>query len=181
MARTGIQGQSYSTAPCEGGPTFLVRALIVDTAWLAFPNAHAPLKLVTCQVLRRTACAVQVYYSPAFLRQSNNNLSVALRLLACVYRAARSLFPLSDRGSDVGVIVYIDQLNKAGPADSLCAAVGDGQLWLLIRTGDCEAVVKRYSLFNHTRFKPPTEAYQVLHISTSLLSAGQASMGDELE
>ena len=28
MARTGIEGQSYSTMACEGGPAFLVRALI---------------------------------------------------------------------------------------------------------------------------------------------------------
>ena len=161
MARTGIQGQSYSTAPCMGGSAFLVRAPIVSAAYL-HSSSHKPRR-------QPGVVHVQVYYSPAFLRLSNDNLFAALRVLACVYRAARSLFPLSDADSK-GTIVYIDRLNAAGPADSLCSAIGVGQLWLLVRTGDREAVVQRYSLLEHIVFEPPKEAYRVLHITTSLLS-----------
>ena len=131
---------------------------------ICIPSSHQPRR-------QPDVVHVQVYYSPAFLRLSNDNLFAALRVLACVYRAARSLFPLCDADSkDTNVCVFIDKLNAAGPADSLCSAIGVGQLWLLVRTGDCEAVVQRYSLLEHSVFEPPTEAYRVLHITTSLLS-----------
>ena len=93
----------------------------------------------------------------------------ALRVLASVYRAARSLFPVSDSESSSGIIVYIDQLNAAGPASDLCSACGDGQMWLLVRQSNREAVVQRYSLFDHNLFEPPAKAYHVLRISSSLL------------
>ena len=93
-------------------------------------------------------------------------------MLAAVYRAARSLFPLSDAEGSSGKIVYIDQLNAAGSADSLCSAAAAGQLWLLVQTGDREAVVQRYSTIGeHTGFKLPADAHCVLHINPSLLSA----------
>ena len=129
---------------------------------ICIPSSHEPRR-------QPGVVPVQVYYSPAFLRLSNDNLFAALRVLACVYRAARSLFPLSDADSKDTIVVYIDRLNAAGPADSLCSALGGGQLWLLVRTGDREAVAQRYSLLEHTVFVPPTEAYRVLHITTSLL------------
>ena len=113
----------------------------------------------------------QVYYSPAFLRNSSGHLLAALRVLAAVYRAARSLFPLSDTEGSGGKIVYIDQLNAAGPADTLCSAAGACQLWLMVQTGDREAVVRRYSnVPDHNVLEPPTETHRVLHISPLLLS-----------
>ena len=96
-------------------------------------------------------------------------MRAALQVLASTYRAARSLFPLSDAGSS-GVVVYIDQLNAAGPADDLCTATGVGQMWLLVRRNDAEAVVQRYSFFEHHMLKPPPEAHRVLLIDASLLS-----------
>ena len=111
-----------------------------------------------------------MYYSPAFLRQSSGHLLSALRVLASVYRAARSLFPLSDIEGSSGTIVYIDQLNAAGPADDICSATGDGQMWLLVQQSDREAVVQRYSFFDHNVFEQPAKPYRVLHINSSLLS-----------
>ena len=107
----------------------------------------------------------QVYYSPAFLRKSRGNLLAGLRVLASVYRAARSLFPLSDAKSSDVTIVHINELNAAGPADSLCSATRGDQLWLLVKTGDREAVVQHYIIFDDTGLKqPPKEAHCVLHI-----------------
>ena len=116
-----------------------------------------------------------MYYSPAFLRKSSGNLLAALRVLAAVYRAARSLFPLSDTKESSGTIVYIDQLNTAGPADSLCSAAVAGQLWLMVQTGDQEAVVQRsLSVFDHNVLnnilKSPAKAFCVLNISPLLLT-----------
>ena len=114
---------------------------------------------------------VQVYYSPAFLRKSSGHLFAALRVLALVYRAARSLFPACSTMGSSGTIVYIDQLNASGPADSLCSNINVGQLWLLVQTGDREAVVQRYILFDHKALaQPPAEPHCVLHINPSLLS-----------
>ena len=117
---------------------------------------------------------MQVYYSPAFLRKSSGHLLAALRVLVSVYRAARSLFPVSDSEGSSGIIVYIDQLNAAGPANGLCSACGDGQIWLLVQQSDREAVVQRYSLFDHNLFDPLLEphakAYRALRIDSTLLS-----------
>ena len=113
---------------------------------------------------------VQVYYSPAFLKTSSGHLLAALRVLASVYRAARSLFPVSDTKGSSGTIVYVDQLNAEGPADDLCSALGDGKMWFLVQQSDREAVVQRYSLFDHDGLEPPAKAHRVLRISSSLLS-----------
>ena len=96
-------------------------------------------------------------------------MRAALQVLASTYRAARSLFPLSDAGSS-GVVVYIDQLNAAGPADDLCTATGVGHVWLLVRRNDAEAVVQRLFFEHHMCLEPPPEAHRVLHIDASLLS-----------
>ena len=151
-------------AACEGGPAFLVRVLS--------SSARAMHSHQTCNSSLAMPCVQsQVYYSPAFLRKSSGHLLAALRVLASVYRAARSLFPLSESESSKGVIVYVDKLNAAGPADSLCSAASVGQLlWLLVKTGDCEAVVQRYSIFDHIGLKPPAEAHSVVNINPLLLS-----------
>ena len=69
-----------------------------------------------------------------------------------------------------GTVVYIDQLNAAGSAHGLCSDTSVGQLWLLVQTGDREAVVQRYSLFDHKGLEPPAEAHCVLRINPLLLS-----------
>jgi len=119
--------------------------------------------------------AFLVYYSPAFLRQSVSNALAALRVLAGVYRAARELFPLSaDHGGCV--IVHIDQLKAEGDIESLCATAGIGNLWMLVRKGEREAVAERYALFDNVSLTPPDEPHHVLRIDKSLLATAVASI-----
>jgi len=119
--------------------------------------------------------AFLVYYSPAFLRQSVSNALAGLRVLAGVYRAARELFPLSaDHGGCV--IVHIDQLKAEGDIGSLCATAGIGNLWLLVRKGEREAVAERYALFDNVSLAPPDEPHHVLRIDKSLLVTAVTSI-----
>mmetsp|Transcript_22047 Transcript_22047/g.52227 ORF Transcript_22047/g.52227 Transcript_22047/m.52227 type:complete len:706 (-) Transcript_22047:132-2249(-) len=119
--------------------------------------------------------AFLVYYSPAFLRQSVSNALAGLRVLAGVYRAARELFPLSaDHGGCV--IVHIDQLKAEGDIESLCATAGIGNLWMLVRKGEREAVAERYALFDNVSLTPPDEPHQVLRIGKSLLATAVTSI-----
>ena len=111
----------------------------------------------------------QLYYSPAFLRKSSGNLFAALRVLASVYRAARSMFPLSDAGVAKGTLVYLDQLNAAGSAESLCSATCIEGSWLLVQKGDCEAVVQHHSFIVDGHVSMPPAQHYVLNINTSLL------------
>ena len=98
--------------------------------------------------------AFLVYYSPAFLRQSVSNALAGLRVLAVVYRAARELFPLS--ADHVGcVTVYIDQLKAEADIESLCATAGIGNLWMLVREGEREAVAKKYVLLHNISLTAP--------------------------
>ena len=134
MAMTGIDGQTYTASPTNGGgPAFLV------------------------------------YYSPAFLRQSVSNALAGLRVLAVVYRAARELFPLS--ADHVGcVTVHIDQLKAEADIESLCATAGIGNLWMLVREGEREAVAKKYVLLDNISLMAPKEPHHVLRIDKSLLA-----------
>ena len=166
MARTGIQGQSFSTSDCAGGPAFLVRTAIAPPRCMSCMYVTPP----DSSLISLAEWSAQVYYSPAFLRKSSKNLLAALQVLASVYRAARTLFPLNSTDGSGGTLVYIDQLNAAGPAESLCSAIGVGQLWMLVQTGDCEAVVQRCSIYESPCFDVPATEYCMLHISTSMIS-----------
>ena len=119
--------------------------------------------------------AFLVYYSPAFLRQSASNALAGLRVLAGVYRAARELYPLSDDHCGC-VIVHIDQLKAEGNIESLCATAGIGNLWMLVRKGEREAVAERYALFDNVSLTPPNEPHHVLRIDKSLLAAAVTSI-----
>ena len=117
---------------------------------------------------------VQVYYSPAFLRQSIGDALTALRVLAEVYRAARNLFPLQQAESDgpIGTVtVHIDQLKAAGAAKDLCTTgPAEGQVWLLVRTSDHEASVQGLSLFEDAVIMAPSEPHRVLRLGKPLLA-----------
>ena len=79
-------------------------------------------------------------------------------MLAVVYRAARELFPLS--ADHVGcVTVYIDQLKAEGDIESLCATAGIRNLWMLVREGEREAVVKKYVLLDNISLTAPKEPH----------------------
>jgi hypothetical protein len=116
--------------------------------------------------------AFLVYYSPAFLRQSVSNALAGLRVLAVVYRAARELFPLS--ADHVGcVTVHIDQLkadSAEGGIEILCATAGIGNLWMLVRKGEREAVAEQYALLDNITLTAPKEPHHVLRIDKSLLA-----------
>ena len=95
------------------------------------------------------------------------NALAGLRVLAGVYRAARVLFPLGDSYSGA-VLVHIDQLKAAGDIESLCASSGIGDLWMLVRKGEQEAVVERLALFDSVSLPPADELHQVLQIGEYL-------------
>ena len=98
-------------------------------------------------------------------------------MLAEVYRAARALFPLEEDQQGSSVVVHIDQLKAAGSAVDACSAYAKGQIWLLVCTGVCEAVVQRVSLFDSDDGLPsrPSQAHQVLRIGTSTLAVEAAN------
>ena len=86
--------------------------------------------------------------------QDVSNALAGLRVLAVVYRAARELFPLS--ADHVGcVTVYIDQLKAEADIESLCATAGIGNLWMLVREGEREAVAKKYVLLHNISLTAP--------------------------
>ena len=114
-------------------------------------------------------CGAQLYYSPAFLRKSSDNLFAALRVLASVYRASRSMFPFSDAESTKGALVYLDQLSARGPADSLYSDNSAEARWILVQNGDFEAVVQHHSLIVDGQICVPPARYGVLNLNASLL------------
>ena len=59
--------------------------------------------------------AFLVYYSPTFIRQADADTLSALRAIAAVYRAARSLWPLSSAAQATCVTIRIDQLKGLRP------------------------------------------------------------------
>ena len=121
---------------------------------------------------------MQVYYSPAFLRQSISNALAGLRVLAEVYRAARTLYPVSESAECSGstVVVHIDQLKAAGSADRVCnTASQNGHIWYLVRTSACEAVVQSVPLFDDGVFSLPNDTHQVLRIGIRLLHVSHSS------
>ena len=98
-----------------------------------------------------------------------SNALAGLRVLAVVYRAARELFPLS--ADHVGcVTVYIDQLKAEADIESLCATAGIGNLWMLVREGEREAVAKKYVLLDNIHLTALKEPHHVLRIDKSLLA-----------
>ena len=126
----------------------------------------------------------QVYYSPAFLRQSIGDALTALRMLAEVYRAARILFPLEEDFQGSNVIVHIDQLKAAGSAADVCTTCGNGQVWLLVCTGSSEAVVQAVSLFDGEgglSARGPPQAHQVLRIGTPMLTVPADTASESAE
>ena len=92
--------------------------------------------------------AFLVYYSPHFVRaEAKDNELVALRMLAEVYRAARCLWPRTDdaAASATTVTVHIGEMKNLRTG-AIQDVFGEGDVWLLKRVSDKEAVVTRASL-----------------------------------
>ena len=88
-----------------------------------------------------------VYYSPAFLRMAaRSDIGSGLRMLAEIYRQARSLWPLEVGKEHEHVTVRVDQIKEHSPQH-----VMDGHLWgegwLLIKHNEREAIVEHHPLY----------------------------------
>lgn len=134
MALTGCAGQQYSrlhagapaaTAPVAGLPQ--VAALP--------PRQGGPVFLL--------------YHSPAFLRSSaRSDVLAGLRMLADVYRQARSLWPFAEGGLSARehVTIRIDQMKDRTPQHIEEGHLwGDG--WLLVRHNEREGIVEHHPLY----------------------------------
>ena len=92
--------------------------------------------------------AFLVYYSPAFVRaEARDDMLVALRMLAEVYRAARRLWPRRAAPEHAGrtVTLHIGEM-KSVRTSAIREAYGQGDAWLLKRVSEQEAVVSRQPL-----------------------------------
>jgi len=88
--------------------------------------------------------AFLVYYSPAFLRRALSTGAVdTLRLLAEVYRRGRAMFPRRmDFETGQTVSIRVDQL-KEKATDEIMSVYGSGDVWVLNKRNELEAVVER--------------------------------------
>ena len=98
-----------------------------------------------------------------------SDLSVGLRVLACVYREARELFPLEDDSAGICITVQIDQLTAVGSASAACAASDKGYMWLLARETSKSARVRRVALFESRQLPRVSKEYRVLPIGAHIL------------
>ena len=92
-------------------------------------NAHGP--------------AFLLYYSPAFVRATaHEDVGIALRMLAEVYRCARHLYPKSAAAADKTVTVHMAAMKASTIKELSDETYSGGSAWLLVRTSDSEAVVE---------------------------------------
>jgi len=89
-----------------------------------------------------------VYYSPAFLRiAARSDISSGLRMMAEIYRQARSLWPFSEGASLDHVTIRIDQMKEHTPSH-IMEGHWWGEGWLLVRHNDREAIVEHRPLYS---------------------------------
>ena len=87
-----------------------------------------------------------LYYSPAFVRTAGGSSPKdTLRILAELYRQARSLWPLSVDAANKTVTVRINQLKDREWA-SVEKGHACGMGWLLFKRNEIEAVVEEQVL-----------------------------------
>jgi len=126
MALTGVPGQVY---PGQEPGVSKVYPLQV------YPNTQG------------TFPAFLVYYSPAFIRLgAQEDALVAIRMLAAILRAARSLYPFDDsEEAPQWVTIHIGEIRMLLP--SQVAKVHErGSYWVLRHTSRRDAVVERREL-----------------------------------
>jgi hypothetical protein len=147
---TAVLGASPSGATAIAQHRLIVQAQTADrqrevlSAWTTLPPAD---KKVLAEELARTGVAGEayarspqtpagpaflVYYSPAFVRQADDDTRFALRALSAVYRAARKMWPLDEAAAGGSVIVRIDQLKGRRTVD-IGALHTKGSCWVLRR------------------------------------------------
>uniref|UniRef100_A0A7S2HPC8 Uncharacterized protein n=1 Tax=Haptolina brevifila TaxID=156173 RepID=A0A7S2HPC8_9EUKA len=88
-----------------------------------------------------------VYYSPAFLRNAaRQEAETGLRMLADIYRQARSIWPFSSKSASVSVTIRIDQIKEHQPEHIMDGYLW-GEGWLLVKRNEREAVIEHHSLY----------------------------------
>jgi hypothetical protein len=88
-----------------------------------------------------------VYYSPAFMRTAaRTDVSSGLRMLADIYRQARSLWPFSEGASLEHVTIRIDQIKEHSPQHIMDGHLW-GEGWLLVKRNEREAVIEQHALY----------------------------------
>ena len=119
-------------------------------------------KSVLCHEMSLTGCPGQnyeahkttqggpvflLYYSPAFLRTAARSDALSgLRMLADVYRQARSLWPFSEAQAAEHVTIRIDQIKEHPPQHVMDGYLW-GESWLLVKRNEREAVIERHTLY----------------------------------
>jgi len=119
------------------------RILAEEMCRTGLPNQQYQLSPIE----KRGGPSVLVYYSPAFVRKlTPEHARDALRLLAEVYRRARSLWPLKPEGADEDTVtVRIDQIKELNLLDIQSIYAG-GESWCLSRRNAKEGVIERQPL-----------------------------------
>jgi hypothetical protein len=105
-----------------------------------------------------------VYYSPAFLRVATRSDALAgLRMLAEVYRQARTLWPFDSDKHTEHVTIRIDQIKEHTPQHVMEGHLW-GEGWLLVKHNDREAIVEHHPLYtlNQNSSGLLAKAYRIL-------------------
>lgn len=138
MARTGCMGQSYS-------------ADLIPADLQNEPMGPALL----------------IYYGPAFLQSlGSDNACKRLIVLAEVYRAARSLWPLKVAQVGTTVTVRIDTIKTLSTSDIL-DAMKHGKVWVMVKHNELEAFVEHSSTTKLNKFISNGQALHVLDLPHS--------------
>ena len=88
-----------------------------------------------------------VYYSPAFMRNAVRSDTLSgLRMLADIYRQARSMWPFSEKSTGEHVTIRVDQI-KEHPPHHLMDGYMWGESWLLVKRNEREAIVEHHPLY----------------------------------
>jgi len=98
-----------------------------------------------------------VYYSPAFLRMAaRSDILAGLRMLAEIYRQARTLWPFAAGKEHEHVKIRIEQIKEHTPQH-----VMDGHLWgegwLLVKHNEREAIVEHHPLYTLNQNAVPNQ------------------------
>jgi len=147
MARTGIEGQTFSRGPAGLGKDGLV---------------EGPSFLV--------------YYSPAYLRNFlPADALPALKILAEVYRRSREVWPLKPtKGNSHSVTIRIDQFKDLKMAEMIDGYGGQASEpkaanmeWLLVKKNDNEGVVERHPTDAVAKMKADGVVTANVHVSNA--------------
>lgn len=92
--------------------------------------------------------AILMYYGPALMQKkvsSERDVICALKSMCEVYRKARALWPASAARQNENVTVRIDTIKGLKP-DQVIEAMGQGEVFLLVKHNDREAFIERHPL-----------------------------------